>query len=195
VHRSFGRLGAYKFESVLISTAFQCSHLECKWCNHFYQFWFCWVISSPVYHEALLKTQRYGGMTDDESLAMITINPARQLENLWICRINWRRGKQGDLVHFWYTPLSFIQSLQMTSWMAWNYFLISKKIRISALDNKSYRMVEDCFTSDRPKLSGACRIRKHLLRGGTYSIKINHPKKTKDIEKTNKKPFSPSWSR
>jgi hypothetical protein len=31
-----------------------------------------------LYHEAA-KTQRYGGLTDEEALAMITINPAKQL--------------------------------------------------------------------------------------------------------------------
>ncbi len=32
----------------------------------------------PLYHEAA-KTQRYGDLTDDEALALITINPAKQL--------------------------------------------------------------------------------------------------------------------
>ena len=31
-----------------------------------------------LYHEAA-KTQRYGGLTDEEALKLITINPAKQL--------------------------------------------------------------------------------------------------------------------
>lgn len=57
-----------------------------------------------LYHEAA-KTQYYGGLTDDEALALITINPAKQLgvEN----RIgSLEVGKDGDVAIFDGHPLS-----------------------------------------------------------------------------------------
>lgn len=65
-----------------------------------------------LYHEAA-KTQRYGGLTDDEALALITINPARQLgvEN----RIgSIEVGKDADLVLFRNHPLSIYAVPQIT---------------------------------------------------------------------------------
>jgi imidazolonepropionase-like amidohydrolase len=57
-----------------------------------------------LYHEAA-KTQKYGSLTDDEALAMITINPAKQLG------IEQRvgsieTGKDGDIAIFQNHPLS-----------------------------------------------------------------------------------------
>lgn len=65
-----------------------------------------------LYHEAA-KTQRYGGLTDEEALAMITINPAKQLgiENK-VGSIEI--GKQADLVIFEGHPLSSYAVPQMT---------------------------------------------------------------------------------
>lgn len=57
-----------------------------------------------LYHEAA-KTQKYGGLTDDEALAMITINPAKQLgiEN----RVgSIEVGKEADIAIFKGHPLS-----------------------------------------------------------------------------------------
>ena len=57
-----------------------------------------------LYHEAA-KTQKYGDLTDDEALALITINPAKQLgvEN----RIgSIETGKDADIVIFKNHPLS-----------------------------------------------------------------------------------------
>ncbi|HEY9045217.1 MAG TPA: amidohydrolase [Ohtaekwangia sp.] len=57
-----------------------------------------------LYHEAA-KTQKYGSLTDDEALALITINPARQLgiEN----RVgSIETGKDADIVIFKNHPLS-----------------------------------------------------------------------------------------
>lgn len=57
-----------------------------------------------LYHEAA-KTQKYGGLTDDEALAMITINPARQLgisDRVGSIEV----GKDGDVVIFDNHPLS-----------------------------------------------------------------------------------------
>jgi urease alpha subunit len=57
-----------------------------------------------LYHEAA-KTQRYGQLSDDEALALITINPAKQLG------IDDRvgsieTGKDGDIAIFSAHPLS-----------------------------------------------------------------------------------------
>jgi imidazolonepropionase-like amidohydrolase len=57
-----------------------------------------------LYHEAA-KTQKYGSLSDDEALAMITINPAKQLgiEN----RVgSIEAGKDGDIAIFNHHPLS-----------------------------------------------------------------------------------------
>lgn len=61
-------------------------------------------LTRHLYHEAA-KTQRYGGLTDDEALSLITINPAKQLgiEN----RVgSLEVGKDGDVVIFKNHPLS-----------------------------------------------------------------------------------------
>lgn len=65
-----------------------------------------------LYHEAA-KTQRYGGLTDEEAIAMITINPAKQLgieDKVGSIEI----GKQADLVIFEGHPLSAYAVPQMT---------------------------------------------------------------------------------
>lgn len=57
-----------------------------------------------LYHEAA-KTQYYGGLTDDEALALITINPAKQLgvdNRLGSLEV----GKDGDIAIFDNHPLS-----------------------------------------------------------------------------------------
>ena len=57
-----------------------------------------------LYHEAA-KTQHYGGLSDDEALSLITINPAKQLgvED----RIgSLEEGKEGDVAIFRNHPLS-----------------------------------------------------------------------------------------
>lgn len=65
-----------------------------------------------LYHEAA-KTQRYGGLSDEEALALITINPARQLGiDQWVGSIE--EGKQADLVLFDKHPLSIYAIPQMT---------------------------------------------------------------------------------
>lgn len=65
-----------------------------------------------LYHEAA-KTQRYGGLTDDEALALITINPAYQLG------IDDRvgsieEGKDADLALFTAHPLSVYATVAKT---------------------------------------------------------------------------------
>jgi imidazolonepropionase-like amidohydrolase len=65
-----------------------------------------------LYHEAA-KTQRYGGLTDDEALALITINPAKQLgiEN----KVgSLEVGKDADVVIFDNHPLSIYGIPQIT---------------------------------------------------------------------------------
>lgn len=57
-----------------------------------------------LYHEAA-KSQKYGGLTDDEALSLITINPAKQLgiSN----RVgSLEEGKEGDVAIFKNHPLS-----------------------------------------------------------------------------------------
>lgn len=61
-------------------------------------------LNRHLYHEAA-KSQRYGGLTDDEALSMITINPAIQLgiqDRVGSIEI----GKDGDIAIFEGHPLS-----------------------------------------------------------------------------------------
>lgn len=61
-------------------------------------------LNRHLYHEAA-KSQRYGGLTDDEALSMITINPAMQLgieDRVGSIEV----GKDGDLALFSEHPLS-----------------------------------------------------------------------------------------
>ncbi|HMN88976.1 MAG TPA: amidohydrolase [Saprospiraceae bacterium] len=77
-----------------------------------------------LYHQAA-KTQRYGGLTDEESLALITINPAKQLgiEN----RVgSIEVGKDADIVIFNAHPLSIYAVPQKTIVDGVVYFDISK---------------------------------------------------------------------
>lgn len=65
-----------------------------------------------LYHEAA-KTQRYGGLSDEEALALITINPAKQLGiDQFVGSIEV--GKQADLVMFDKHPLSIYAIPQIT---------------------------------------------------------------------------------
>jgi len=65
-----------------------------------------------LYHEAA-KSQRYGGLSDEEALALITINPAKQLGiDPFVGSIEV--GKQADLVIFDHHPLSIYAVPQMT---------------------------------------------------------------------------------
>ena len=65
-----------------------------------------------LFHEAA-KTQRYGDLSDDEALALITINPAKQLgieERVGSIEV----GKDGDIAIFNAHPLSIYSIPQMT---------------------------------------------------------------------------------
>lgn len=77
-----------------------------------------------LYHEAG-KTQRYGGMTDEQALAMITINPAKQL-GIADKVGSIEEGKQADLVIFSEHPLSTYTIPQMTFVDGVKYFDINE---------------------------------------------------------------------
>ncbi len=65
-----------------------------------------------LYHEAA-KTQRYGGLTDEEALSLITINPAKQLgidDRVGSLEV----GKEGDVAIFSKHPLSVYAIPQYT---------------------------------------------------------------------------------
>ena len=65
-----------------------------------------------LFHEAA-KTQRYGGLTDDEALALVTINPAYQLGiDARVGSIE--PGKDADLALFTANPLSVYARVAMT---------------------------------------------------------------------------------
>ena len=65
-----------------------------------------------LYHEAA-KSQKYGALSDDEALSLITINPAKQLgvaDRIGSIEV----GKEGDIAIFKNHPLSIYTIPQMT---------------------------------------------------------------------------------
>jgi imidazolonepropionase-like amidohydrolase len=85
-----------------------------------------------LYHQAA-KTQRYGGLTDDEALALITINAAKQLgvEN----RVgSLEVGKEADIAIFKNHPLSIYGVPQKTIVDGIVYFDIAKDMDDVRLD-------------------------------------------------------------
>ena len=77
-----------------------------------------------LYNEAG-KTQRYGGLSDEEALALITINPAKQLGIAEMVG-SIEEGKQADLVIFENHPLSIYAIPQMTFVDGVKYFDINE---------------------------------------------------------------------
>ncbi|MCP9199839.1 amidohydrolase [Gramella sp. GC03-9] len=76
-----------------------------------------------LYHEAA-KTQKYGDLSDDEALKLITLNPAKQLgidDRVGSLEV----GKDGDVVIFKNHPLSIYAVPQMTFVDGVKYFDIS----------------------------------------------------------------------
>ena len=65
-----------------------------------------------LYHEAA-KTQRYGGLTDEEALKLITLNPATQL-GIQDRVGSLENGKEADIAIFNNHPLSIYAIPQMT---------------------------------------------------------------------------------
>lgn len=96
-----------------------------------------------LYHEAA-KTQRYGGMTDDEALSMITINPAKQLgisDKVGSIEV----GKQADLVIFEGHPLSVYAVPQQTYVDGIKYFDIKADADDQRLRVSPTEMVEPIY--------------------------------------------------
>ena len=81
-------------------------------------------LNRHLYHEAA-KSQKYGGLTDDEALALITINPAKQLgigDRVGSIEV----GKDGDLAIFDRHPLSVYAVNQYTIVDGKTYFDIDR---------------------------------------------------------------------
>lgn len=88
-----------------------------------------------LYHEAG-KAQRYGELNDEQTLALITINPAKQL-GIADKVGSIEEGKQGDLVIFEGHPLSIYAIPQMTFVDGVKYFDIENdpddmRLKVSA---------------------------------------------------------------
>jgi len=94
-----------------------------------------------LYHEAA-KTQRYGGMTDEQALSMITINPAKQL-GISDKVGSIEEGKQADLVIFEGHPLSSYAVPQMTFVDGVKYFDIKEDADDQRLKVGPTEMVEE----------------------------------------------------
>ncbi len=81
-------------------------------------------LNRHLYHEAA-KSQKYGSLTDDEALALVTINPARQLgieDRVGSIEV----GKDGDLAIFDKHPLSIYAVPQKTIVDGITYFDIDR---------------------------------------------------------------------
>lgn len=99
-----------------------------------------------LYHEAA-KTQRYGGLTDEEALALITINPARQL-GISDKVGSLEEGKQGDIVIFDHHPLSVYAVPQMTFVDGIKYFDIKEDKDDQRLSVSPTEMVEPIYLTE-----------------------------------------------
>ncbi|GAB4107782.1 amidohydrolase family protein [Echinicola sediminis] len=96
-----------------------------------------------LYHEAA-KTQRYGGLSDDQALSLITINPAKQLGiDQYVGSIE--EGKQADLVIFDEHPLSVYAIPQMTFVDGVKYFDINTDKNDQRLKVSPTEMVEPVY--------------------------------------------------
>jgi imidazolonepropionase-like amidohydrolase len=99
-----------------------------------------------LYHEAG-KAQRYGELNDEEALALITLNPAKQLgigDKVGSIEV----GKQADIVIFNEHPLSAYAIPQMTFVDGVKYFDINsdnddQRLRVSATE-----MIEPIFLKE-----------------------------------------------
>ena len=98
-----------------------------------------------LYHEAA-KTQRYGGLTDDQAIALITINPAKQLgidDKVGSLEV----GKQADMVIFDNHPLSVYAVPMMTFIDGIKYFDSKENADDQRLKISATEMVEPIFLS------------------------------------------------
>ncbi len=98
-----------------------------------------------LYHEAA-KTQRYGALTDDQAIALITINPAKQLgidDKVGSLEV----GKQADMVIFDNHPLSVYAVPMMTFIDGVKYFDIKENADDQRLKISATEMVEPIFLS------------------------------------------------
>lgn len=99
-----------------------------------------------LYHEAG-KTQRYGGLTDEEALALITINPAKQL-GIADKVGSIEEGKQADLVIFENHPLSIYAIPQQTFVDGVKYFDINEDENDQRLKVSATEMVEPIYLKE-----------------------------------------------
>ncbi len=102
-----------------------------------------------LYHEAA-KTQRYGGLTDQQALALITINPAKQLGiDQYVGSLE--EGKQADLVIFKGHPLSIYAVPQMTIVDGIKYFDIKEDKNDQRLKVDPEEIVEPVYKDNSGK--------------------------------------------
>ncbi|UJP63542.1 amidohydrolase family protein [Mongoliitalea daihaiensis] len=99
-----------------------------------------------LYHEAG-KAQRYGELTDEETLALITINPAKQL-GIADKVGSIEEGKQADLVLFNEHPLSVYAIPQMTFVDGVKYFDIKADDNDMRLRVSASEIVEPIFLKE-----------------------------------------------
>jgi len=100
-----------------------------------------------LYHEAA-KTQRYGDLSDDEALSLITINPAKQLgieDRVGSIEI----GKDADIVIFKGHPLSVYAIPQMTLVDGQVKFDISKDVDDMRMDINPNDKFSTFYETDR----------------------------------------------
>ncbi|MFD2033797.1 amidohydrolase family protein [Belliella marina] len=99
-----------------------------------------------LYHEAA-KTQRYGQLTDQQALELITINPAKQL-GIADKVGSIEEGKQGDLVIFNDHPLSVYAIPQMTFVDGVKYFDIEEDQNDMRISVSATETVEPIFLKE-----------------------------------------------
>jgi imidazolonepropionase-like amidohydrolase len=107
-----------------------------------------------LYHEAA-KTQRYGDLSDDEALALITINPAKQL-GIEKMAGSIEVGKDGDIAIFRGHPLSVYAIPQMTLVDGAIRFDINKDPDDMRLDINPSEKFSSFYETDKSQENNGC---------------------------------------
>ncbi len=122
-----------------------------------------------LYHQAA-KTQHYGGLTDDEALSLITINPAKQLgvdSKLGSIEV----GKEADIAIFKNHPLSIYSVPQKTIVDGVIYFDIAKDMDDMRVDVNPEEAFPAFYMEDKHNMEDRCMQGMWELLFGSYSEK------------------------
>ena len=109
-----------------------------------------------LYHEAA-KTQKYGGLSDDEALSLITINPAKQL-GIESRAGSIEMGKDGDFAYLRIIHFPFMAFLNTPSWTEL-FALIGKRMPMTCASCQiRKKLLTSLFSNPDSIMTIACRM-------------------------------------